>query len=229
MIPWYLWLLIALVAFVGEAFTLSLLLGSVAVAALLAAALTTVAVWPVQVGAFAAATLILIFAVRPAALRILPGHDQAADVPRIGPHEDRGIAMERIDSRRGQIRVGNSGYWSARTLEEDQVVEPGAEVEILGTEGLEVLVRPLISVVPPPPPNPEDLHPWGLSARELEVLELVAAGMSNQEIAENLILSPRTVHHHVSHILNKMNVDRRVDAVRLSIEAGVVKPRTKRR
>jgi DNA-binding NarL/FixJ family response regulator len=73
-------------------------------------------------------------------------------------------------------------------------------------------------------PDARTAIPFGLSAREVEVLRLVALGLSNQEIADRLFLSPRTVHHHVSHILNKMGVGGRVEAVRLAMERGVVRP-----
>jgi ATP/maltotriose-dependent transcriptional regulator MalT len=52
-----------------------------------------------------------------------------------------------------------------------------------------------------------------LSIRELEVLRLVAAGLSNQQIAFRLVLSPHTVHRHVSNIMRKLNVRSRAAAV----------------
>jgi DNA-binding NarL/FixJ family response regulator len=57
-----------------------------------------------------------------------------------------------------------------------------------------------------------DLAPANLSARELEVLSLMAEGKSNHEIAEALVISPSTVHNHISSILMKLQVENRVQA-----------------
>ncbi|CAA9579804.1 MAG: hypothetical protein AVDCRST_MAG49-4660 [uncultured Thermomicrobiales bacterium] len=60
-----------------------------------------------------------------------------------------------------------------------------------------------------------------LSKREIEVLQLVAQGMTNAEVAERLFLSPRTVHAHVHAILAKLGVGTRVAATRKAIELGL--------
>lgn len=57
-----------------------------------------------------------------------------------------------------------------------------------------------------------DLAPAHLSARELEVLGLMAQGKSNHEIADALVISPSTVHNHISSILLKLQVENRVQA-----------------
>jgi DNA-binding NarL/FixJ family response regulator len=57
-----------------------------------------------------------------------------------------------------------------------------------------------------------ELAPAHLSARELEVLGLMAEGKSNHEIAEALVISPSTVHNHISSILMKLQVENRVQA-----------------
>lgn len=57
-------------------------------------------------------------------------------------------------------------------------------------------------------------HPAGLTRREAEVLDLMAQGLSNVEIARRLYLSPKTVEHHVSTILTKLGVRSRHEAIR---------------
>jgi DNA-binding CsgD family transcriptional regulator len=61
----------------------------------------------------------------------------------------------------------------------------------------------------------------GLTARELEILRLVAAGQSNEQIAARLYLSRRTIHHHVAAILGKLEVNRRGDARSAARELGI--------
>jgi len=61
-------------------------------------------------------------------------------------------------------------------------------------------------------------YPAGLTAREVEVLRLLAGGLTNQQVADKLVLSPRTVHAHLSSIYSKLAVTSRSAATRYAIE-----------
>jgi DNA-binding NarL/FixJ family response regulator len=61
-----------------------------------------------------------------------------------------------------------------------------------------------------------------LSNRELQILELVASGLTNQDIAHQLEISKRTVDNHISNILTKTKTDNRVELVRWSLQWGKV-------
>jgi DNA-binding CsgD family transcriptional regulator len=64
----------------------------------------------------------------------------------------------------------------------------------------------------------------GLSAREIEVLELVTAGLSNGEIAERLFITRKTAAAHVTHILDKLGVANRVGAAMVAARVGLGAP-----
>ena len=70
--------------------------------------------------------------------------------------------------------------------------------------------------------NPQAVAALGISPRELEVLQQIAAGHSNKEIAARLHVSPNTVKTHVARLLEKLEARRRTDALRRARELGLV-------
>lgn len=85
-------------------------------------------------------------------------------------------------------------------------------------------VAPVTATAPTPPPSPNKvaIAELGISARELEVLELMAKGCSNQEIADRLFISLPTVKSHSSSLFAKLDVRRRTQAVHKAKELGVL-------
>ena len=76
------------------------------------------------------------------------------------------------------------------------------------------------SSVPHIPKSPT--YSAGLTAREVEVLRLVAQGLTDAQVAEQLVISPRTVNFHLTSIYRKLGVSSRAAATRYAIEHHLV-------
>ncbi|HKN83562.1 MAG TPA: response regulator transcription factor [Pyrinomonadaceae bacterium] len=92
------------------------------------------------------------------------------------------------------------------------------------TKKKEVLV---VKEVPVPASEPftlnqERVKHLGITKRELEILELIAQGMSNREIAEKLFVSENTVKTHSSRLFDKLSAKRRTQAVQIGKEMGLI-------
>jgi ATP/maltotriose-dependent transcriptional regulator MalT len=70
--------------------------------------------------------------------------------------------------------------------------------------------------------DPEQVEALGITRRELEILELIASGLSNREIAEKIFVSENTVKTHSSRLFDKLGAKRRTQAVQLGKQAGLI-------
>ena len=68
----------------------------------------------------------------------------------------------------------------------------------------------------------ERIRELGITPREMEILEAIAAGLSTREIAEKLFVSENTVKTHSSRVFDKLNAKRRTQAVQIAKEAGLI-------
>lgn len=122
----------------------------------------------------------------------------------------------------GWARLGDP-YERALELAESGQVEPTLEalriLDDLGAVAPAAIVRRRLKKLGlravPRQPSDGRCGPVGLTARQVDVLELIAEGRTNAEIAERLVVSVRTVDHHVSAILAKLDVRTRREAARL--------------
>jgi DNA-binding NarL/FixJ family response regulator len=122
------------------------------------------------------------------------------------------------------LRAGASGFLLKDTPPEQLV----AAIHVVA--GGDALLSPSVTrrmieeFVRRPAPGARAAGLDDLTAREVEVLTLMARGLSNAEIAGDLVVSETTVKTHVAHVLMKLNLRDRVQAVVLAYESGLVQP-----
>jgi NarL family two-component system response regulator LiaR len=117
----------------------------------------------------------------------------------------------------GAIKAGASGYLLKNVSAEELVNairKAAAGQPSLSPEAAQVLIQ---KVNEPPPPGQD------MTDREKEILALMVEGLSNNEIAERLIVSQSTVKFHVSNILSKLGVSSRTEAVALAVKYKLVR------
>jgi len=126
------------------------------------------------------------------------------------------------------VQAGASGYLLKGTPA-DRMIEAIKEVYAGGTVIQPNLARRLlkhfrVGETPPPQPDPTAGEPEGkkLSARETEILQLIAKGVSNNEAAQLLSLSKATIRTHLEHIYRKLEVTNRVEAVTEGLRKGLI-------
>src|SRR5712691_5320032 len=119
--------------------------------------------------------------------------------------------VERADYERSlsaaRVHLGERAFAAAWTQGRSMTPQ-----QALAAQGQKPTPSPATSVTPSP------TYPAGLTAREVEVLRLLAGGLTDVQVAEKLVLSPRTVHSHISSIYSKLAVTSRSAATRYAIE-----------
>jgi len=166
----------------------------------------------------------LMLELRLAAWGALVGVEVAVDGPVAGPYG----AMLRRDWLGAADEFGRVGWTYDRALMLSLLDDEQALVEAIGiarglgaeplTRRVALRLRDLGLRVPAGPRETTRTNPAGLTARQLEVLALLGEGLSNAEIAERLVVSPRTAEHHVAAVLTKLGAATRTDAARRAAE-----------
>ena len=136
---WVIWIIAAVALVAGEVVTLGFFLGPIALAALLAAVVAVAGGGiELQVAAFALGSIASLAIVRPIAVRHLrtPPAVRTGTAALVG---STALVLERVDADGGRVKIGGE-VWSARTYDENQVIEPGRRVSVLQIEGATALV-----------------------------------------------------------------------------------------
>jgi len=124
--------------------------------------------------------------------------------------------MDGIEAIR-QIKAGASGYLIKDTAPAD-LLQAIRQVQRGEPTLHPAIAQKLLQEVSGPPEQPPEVDP--LTEREVEVLQLVAKGLSNQEIADQLVIGLTTVYSHVSNILAKLHLASRTQAALYALREG---------
>ena len=128
--------------------------------------------------------------------------------------------FEDDDSVFAAMRAGARGY-VLKGADQDEILKVIRAVASGEAHfGPKIAVRLMSFFSAPKPVAPAEAFPE-LTAREREILDLIATGKNNQEIANNLYLSPKTVRNHISNIFTKLQVADRAQAIIRAREAGL--------
>jgi DNA-binding NarL/FixJ family response regulator len=134
---------------------------------------------------------------------------------------------EAVLARRGHRARAVEALTTAHTTARQLGAEPlRREIEALARRArIELTTAPATHPAPPD----QGIAALGLTARELDVLRLVAAGHTNPQIGEALYISRKTASHHVSSVLTKLGVKTRVEAAGVAQRLGLTPDTTARK
>jgi DNA-binding CsgD family transcriptional regulator/tetratricopeptide (TPR) repeat protein len=156
-------------------------------------------------------------------LRAKLGRAQAQDcLPQVWRLQ---LDLARLHRAQGRPAAAERGFAAARAAIERLAGRvPDETADSLAGESLrQHFVQAASARLPAPPPATAGRRTAdGLTPREVEVLRLLGAGRSNREIAAELVISPRTVEHHVASIYAKIGARRRADAVTYALRHDLV-------
>jgi membrane protein implicated in regulation of membrane protease activity len=139
MSAWVIWMVAAGLLAIGEILTLSFFMGPIAVAAVLAGLAALLgAGMAIQLVVFIAASVASLVVLRPVARRhlVTPAKIRTGTAALVGA---RAVVLERVDGSGGSVKLAGE-VWSARTYDEDEVLEPGARAQVMQIEGATALV-----------------------------------------------------------------------------------------
>jgi len=133
--------------------------------------------------------------------------------------EYRFLVIERsIEIYGGLIALffASVGIWLGLKLTKNKETVVVKEVPVQVTVEVPVPARDLFVL------DQSKLQQLGITTRELEILQLIAGGLSNREIAEKLFVSENTVKTHSSRLFDKLDAKRRTQAVQIAKELGLI-------
>jgi DNA-binding NarL/FixJ family response regulator len=172
----------------------------------------------------------------------MPGTDGIAATERISrEHPDTRVVVLTTyaddASIQGALRAGALGYLTkdADRVQIARAVQAAANGQSVLDEAVQRRLVAAIGTGAPAAPSPTagaapspaaaaSPAPAGLTAREVDVLRLIAAGRSNPEIARELFVSEATVKTHINHVFAKTGARDRAQAVRFAYQHGLVEP-----
>ena len=128
-------------------------------------------------------------------------------------HTPEEAAWREPSRARARSRLGEAAW--------EETLAEGRAMEL--REAVEYALSPQepSATTPAPEQSSTSEPPAGLTSREVEVLQLVATGMTNAQVAEKLFLSPRTIQRHLNSVYHKIGVSSRTAATRFALEHGL--------
>jgi non-specific serine/threonine protein kinase len=130
------------------------------------------------------------------------------------------LPVDRVDYERSlevaRGQLGERAFLAALAAGRSMSLQEAAAYALGTASTDEDILTKALSAQPAPP------RPAGLTPREVEVLSLVAQGMTDAQVAEELVISPRTVNAHLTSIYSKLYVNSRVAATLVAQEHGLV-------